>query len=160
DSKRDDWFDMLERAPQLGEYLTAESAGRFERTQEGLRALGIDFTIAPRLVRGFDYYTGTAFEFVSDALDAAQSTGAEAGATTGWSKRWAAHRRQESDSDSASSGCCSWPTKRGSRSRPMPRSTCSSSMRSATDVSQPSSSTSSATPASPPTVATEAARSR
>jgi histidyl-tRNA synthetase len=74
DSKRDDWFEMLEHAPQLGEYLTDASARHFERAQEGLRALAIDFTIAPRLVRGFDYYTGIAFEFVSDALEAAQST--------------------------------------------------------------------------------------
>jgi histidyl-tRNA synthetase len=73
DSKRDDWHDMLERAPQLGEYLSPEPATHFEHVQDGLRELGIEFTIAPRLVRGFDYYTGTAFEFVSDALDAAQN---------------------------------------------------------------------------------------
>ena len=47
--------------------------GRLRAVQEGLRALGIDFEIAPRLVRGLDYYTGTMFEFQSDALDAAQN---------------------------------------------------------------------------------------
>jgi histidyl-tRNA synthetase len=73
DSKRDDWADLLERAPQIGEYLSADSADRFERVQEGLQALGIHFEIAPRLVRGLDYYTGTTFEFASDALDAAQN---------------------------------------------------------------------------------------
>jgi histidyl-tRNA synthetase len=73
DSKRDDWHDLLERAPQIGEYLSPESAEQFERVQEGLQALGIDFTIDPRLVRGLDYYTGTTFEFASDALDAAQN---------------------------------------------------------------------------------------
>ena len=41
--------------------------------QAGLRALGIHFEIAPRLVRGLDYYTGTTFEFQSDALDSAQN---------------------------------------------------------------------------------------
>ena len=41
--------------------------------QAGLRALGVDFELAPRLVRGFDYYTATTFEFQSDALDAAQN---------------------------------------------------------------------------------------
>ena len=41
--------------------------------RQGLHALGIDFEIAPRLVRGLDYYTGTTFEFQSDALDAAQN---------------------------------------------------------------------------------------
>jgi histidyl-tRNA synthetase len=72
DSKRPDWQDMLDRAPQLGEHLSDESAAHFERVQAGLRSIGIDFEIVPRLVRGFDYYTGTTFEFVSDALDAAQ----------------------------------------------------------------------------------------
>jgi histidyl-tRNA synthetase len=73
DSKRDDWEEMVERAPQIGEYLSAEAAEQFEAVQEGLQALGIDFEIAPRLVRGLDYYTGTTFEFASDALDAAQN---------------------------------------------------------------------------------------
>jgi histidyl-tRNA synthetase len=73
DSKRPDWQDMIERAPQLGEYLNDASEKHFERVQEGLQALGIDFEIAPRLVRGFDYYTSTVFEFQSDALDGAQN---------------------------------------------------------------------------------------
>jgi histidyl-tRNA synthetase len=73
DSKRPDWQDMLERAPQLGEYLTDASATHFTRVEEGLQAIGIPFEIAPRLVRGFDYYTSTVFEFASGALDAAQN---------------------------------------------------------------------------------------
>ena len=63
---------MIERAPQVGEYLSDAAAAQFTAVQEGLQALGIDFEIAPRLVRGLDYYTGTTFEFSSDALDAAQ----------------------------------------------------------------------------------------
>ena len=73
DSKRDDWQEMIETAPQIADYLTDASAADFETVQGGLRALGIDFEIAPRLVRGLDYYTGTTFEFQSDALDAAQN---------------------------------------------------------------------------------------
>jgi histidyl-tRNA synthetase len=73
DSKRPDWQDMLERAPQLGEYLTDSSAAHFASVEEGLQAIGIPFEIAPRLVRGFDYYTSTVFEFASGALDAAQN---------------------------------------------------------------------------------------
>jgi histidyl-tRNA synthetase len=73
DSKRPDWADMLEHAPQLGEYLSDASASHFARVQEGLRALGVPFEIAPRLVRGFDYYTSTVFELASGALDAAQN---------------------------------------------------------------------------------------
>jgi histidyl-tRNA synthetase len=73
DSKRPDWEEMLERAPQLGEYLSDASAAHFARVQEGLQAIGIPFEIAPRLVRGFDYYTSTVFELASEALDAAQN---------------------------------------------------------------------------------------
>lgn len=73
DSKRDDWQPVIERAPQLTEYLSDEAAAHFERVQHGLDALGIAHELTPRLVRGFDYYTSTTFEFVSDALDAAQN---------------------------------------------------------------------------------------
>jgi histidyl-tRNA synthetase len=73
DSKRDDWQDVLERAPQITAHLSDESREQFERVQHLLDALGIKYELAPRLVRGFDYYTGTTFEFQSQALDAAQN---------------------------------------------------------------------------------------
>jgi histidyl-tRNA synthetase len=73
DSKRSDWRDMIDAAPQIGDHLTDQSASDFETVQQGLRAVGVDFEIEPRLVRGLDYYTGTTFEFQSDALDAAQN---------------------------------------------------------------------------------------
>src|SRR5689334_15822353 len=63
DSKRDDWQEMIEAAPQIGDYLTDQAAADFETVQVGLRTLGIHFEIEPRLVRGLDYYTGTTFEF-------------------------------------------------------------------------------------------------
>jgi histidyl-tRNA synthetase len=73
DSKVAEWQDVIERAPQLTEHLSEPAEQHFERVQEGLRALGITFELAPRLVRGFDYYTRTTFEFQTDALDAAQN---------------------------------------------------------------------------------------
>jgi histidyl-tRNA synthetase len=79
DSKRDDWADVIERAPQLTEYLGDGSRRHFEAVQRGLDDLGIDYELAPRLVRGFDYYTSTTFEFVSAALDAAQNAVAGGG---------------------------------------------------------------------------------
>ena len=45
----------------------------FARVRAGLDALGVAYTIDHRLVRGFDYYTRTTFEFAADALDAAQN---------------------------------------------------------------------------------------
>ena len=73
DAKNEDWQDVIERAPQLTEHLSDASRTHFERVQEGLQALGVEFELAPRLVRGFDYYTSTTFEFQSPALDAAQN---------------------------------------------------------------------------------------
>jgi histidyl-tRNA synthetase len=73
DSKVPDWQDVIERAPQLTEHLSDAAGAHFERVQEGLQALGIAYELAPRLVRGFDYYTRTTFEFQSAALDAAQN---------------------------------------------------------------------------------------
>jgi histidyl-tRNA synthetase len=73
DSKNEDWQDVIERAPQLTEHLSETSRVHFESVQRGLDALGVEYELDPRLVRGFDYYTSTTFEFVSDALDAAQN---------------------------------------------------------------------------------------
>lgn len=73
DSKRPDWQDIIERAPQIAEHLSDASAETFAQVQAGLRDIGIEFEIAPRLVRGLDYYTGTVFEFQADALSGAQN---------------------------------------------------------------------------------------
>ena len=73
DAKRDDWSDLIERAPQITAHLSDASRAHFEGVQHSLDALASDYELAPRLVRGFDYYTSTTFEFPSDALDAAQN---------------------------------------------------------------------------------------
>jgi histidyl-tRNA synthetase len=57
-------------APRYSDYLNDASRSFFEAVQEGLSALGIAFVINPALVRGLDYYSHTAFEFVTDALGA------------------------------------------------------------------------------------------
>ena len=74
DSKREQTQAATADAPVLSDSLDAESLAHFERVQTGLRALGINFTVDHRLVRGLDYYTHTLFEFQSDSIDAAQST--------------------------------------------------------------------------------------
>jgi histidyl-tRNA synthetase len=74
DSKRDETRAVLADAPRMAESLDAASLAHAERVQAGLRAVGIDFTVDPNLVRGLDYYTHTLFEFQSDALGNAQST--------------------------------------------------------------------------------------
>ncbi|CAB4596473.1 unannotated protein [freshwater metagenome] len=74
DSKRPTTIAAIVDAPRITDRLSDEAMVRFERVQAGLVSLGVPFRLEPRLVRGLDYYTHTTFEFVSSALDAAQST--------------------------------------------------------------------------------------
>ncbi|MGH9119430.1 MAG: histidine--tRNA ligase [Acidimicrobiales bacterium] len=74
DSKRRATRQATAGAPRGTDHLSDEARRHFERVQEGLGRLGVDFVLEPRLVRGLDYYTHTTFEFVSEAIDAAQST--------------------------------------------------------------------------------------
>ncbi len=67
DSKRAASQAVVADAPLLLESLSPDAAAHFERVQRGLDAVGIGFRIEPRLVRGLDYYTHTAFEFQSAA---------------------------------------------------------------------------------------------
>ena len=55
-------------APELDDYLDAESRDFFAAVREGLDSLGIGYLRNPRLVRGLDYYCHVAFEFTTDAL--------------------------------------------------------------------------------------------
>ncbi len=64
---------VTERAPQLTEHLCDPCREHFEAVQAGLSTLGIEFELAPRLVRGLDYYTRTTFEFAGEALESAQN---------------------------------------------------------------------------------------
>ena len=61
-------------APRTLDFLCEECRSHFEAVQIGLGEEGISFEIDPRLVRGLDYYTRTAFEFESDLLGPTQST--------------------------------------------------------------------------------------
>jgi histidyl-tRNA synthetase len=73
DSKRPEDAEVIAAAPPTLQYLTPAADTHFERVQEGLKSLGIEYEITPRLVRGLDYYNHTVFEFPSYALDAAQN---------------------------------------------------------------------------------------
>ena len=57
---------VLVGAPAITDALTGEARAHFETVQRQLGALGIPFRLNPRMVRGLDYYTRTAFEFLSD----------------------------------------------------------------------------------------------
>ncbi len=70
DSKNPDTQALLAEAPSLASALSAESQARFAAVQQALTALGIPFVLNPRLVRGLDYYSHTAFEITSSQLGA------------------------------------------------------------------------------------------
>jgi histidyl-tRNA synthetase len=57
-------------APKIDDYLGSEAQEFFGQVCEGLNAAGVEWTRAPALVRGLDYYRHTAFEFVTDRLGA------------------------------------------------------------------------------------------
>lgn len=65
----------LADAPRMVDYLGDECAGHFAQVQRYLRDLGIPFSVDQKLVRGFDYYTRTVFEFVSGELGAQNAVG-------------------------------------------------------------------------------------
>ena len=57
---------VLAGAPSIIDALSDEARAHFETVQRQLSVLGIPFRVNPRMVRGIDYYTRTAFEFLSD----------------------------------------------------------------------------------------------
>ena len=61
---------LLADAPLMESYLNPKSSAFFADVIAGLEALGISYEINPRLVRGLDYYTHTAFEFITEELGA------------------------------------------------------------------------------------------
>jgi histidyl-tRNA synthetase len=68
DSKNPAMQAVVGGAPLLSEYLDPESREHFDGVCATLAAMGIDYVVDPRLVRGLDYYTRTVFEWVTDAL--------------------------------------------------------------------------------------------
>jgi histidyl-tRNA synthetase len=61
-------------APRMIDHLCDACREHFEGVLDGLRAEGLKPQVAPAVVRGLDYYTRTAFEFVSEVLSDAQAT--------------------------------------------------------------------------------------
>jgi histidyl-tRNA synthetase len=64
DSKNPAMQVIVEGAPRLRDYLDDEAVAHFEGLKKQLGASGLSFVENPRLVRGFDYYNRTVFEFI------------------------------------------------------------------------------------------------
>ena len=73
DSKNPETQQVLDDAPVLTDYLDADTKAEFDELLADLDALGIDYVVNPRLVRGLDYYNKTVFEWTTERLGA-QST--------------------------------------------------------------------------------------
>jgi histidine--tRNA ligase len=57
-------------APYMLDYLCDDCKAAFEALKANLDAMGISYGVDPRIVRGLDYYTKTAFEFVTTKIGA------------------------------------------------------------------------------------------
>ena len=70
DCKKDSDKPYMADAPKITDCLCEECADHFAKLKELLTSAGISFTHDPRLVRGLDYYTKTAFEIKYPPLGA------------------------------------------------------------------------------------------
>lgn len=75
DDKRPEVQDQVASAPLPVDDLCAECAHHYDETRRYLTDLGVSWQESPRLVRGLDYYTRTAFEFTHDGLGAQSGIG-------------------------------------------------------------------------------------
>ncbi|ANE47202.1 histidyl-tRNA synthetase [Paenibacillus swuensis] len=65
----------FEGAPSILDSLDEECTNHFATVRGYLDAMGVNYTINPRLVRGLDYYTHTAFEFKAEGIGAIDTIG-------------------------------------------------------------------------------------
>jgi histidyl-tRNA synthetase len=70
DSKNADDRAVITDAPVFDDYLSDDARAFFDAVRSGLDTIGVAYTLNPRLVRGLDYYSHTAFEFTTKALGA------------------------------------------------------------------------------------------
>ncbi len=79
DCKVDGERDFVVAAPTIADNLCGPCSEHLEQVRAGLTRAGIEFRMNPRLVRGLDYYTRTAFEWVSGVLAASKAGALNAG---------------------------------------------------------------------------------
>jgi len=75
DDKRPEVRALTAAAPLMLDHLSDSAKVHFEQVLGHLDALGVPYTVNPRMVRGLDYYTKTTFEFVHDGLGAQSGIG-------------------------------------------------------------------------------------
>ena len=73
DCKKEACIQVTSQAPMLIDHLCDNCRAHFDTVIAGLGAIGVESFLSPRLVRGFDYYTRTTFEFIAESLGNAQN---------------------------------------------------------------------------------------
>lgn len=68
DCKEEKCSAIAKNAPVVIEHLCDECHDHFEGLKKTLDAMGVEYTINTKIVRGLDYYTKTVFEFVYDGI--------------------------------------------------------------------------------------------
>ena len=68
DCKNSNCQKLLKDAPRLNSSLCQSCNSNFERLKKLLDQSNIEYEVDSNLVRGLDYYSGTAFEFISDDI--------------------------------------------------------------------------------------------
>ena len=61
---------LVADAPTIDPYLTDAARAHWDGVRDALAKFGVAFVHNPRIVRGLDYYSHTAFEFITEALGA------------------------------------------------------------------------------------------
>jgi histidyl-tRNA synthetase len=70
DCKNEKCKTLTKDAPNITQHLCDSCSPHFESVKGHLNQLGIDFVVNPRMVRGLDYYTQTAFEIMAEGFGA------------------------------------------------------------------------------------------
>ena len=70
DCKIEGCKEELKDAPYILEHLCDECSIHFETVKQYLGTIGLEYSIDPKIVRGLDYYTKTAFEIISNEIGA------------------------------------------------------------------------------------------
>jgi histidyl-tRNA synthetase len=70
DCKKEACIAVAEESPSIQDYLCETCEEHFDAVLKGIGSFGSSYAVNPNIVRGLDYYQGTAFEFISKDLGA------------------------------------------------------------------------------------------
>ncbi|MGC8602369.1 MAG: histidine--tRNA ligase [Desulfomonilaceae bacterium] len=75
DCKEAECISICRNAPLIGDWLDTACKDHFDQVKKALDSIGVTYRVEPRLVRGLDYYSRTAFEFVNSSLGRSKAVG-------------------------------------------------------------------------------------